>query len=411
MVARSNLQRDYKGWRCYSPSTLEDHETKYKGGDCYCSRDAQVHAALVDAGCAPPSPAPAPIFPGAVPVFYPGLGGSKCFRIPTIIKTSAGTLLAFAENRETSCGDNGKHSLVLRRSLDNGTSWGAMQTVMVGPVPCPGCPAAVSNPNPVEVTLPDGRKAVLLHYDTMNNPSKAKHGLDMQLWSFDDGLSWSNQSVLAYPPLKNDGEMIGPSVGLQNANGTIFFIAHGTLPGNFLYYSRDYGQSWTPSLPKYPVTGTSNECSIAFLKNPTDGRIIMNCRVNSVKNRAQYIWEPDGAGGYKPSGPSYPAGMIDPGCQGSIINLNGTLYVSNAGSTTGRTHMNVKHSTDMGRTWSKGLSVWPGPSGYSQLVGLAFNANKRTAALGLLFESGRKSSNDAISFVALHVRAEQGPGN
>jgi len=42
MVARSNLQRDYKGWRCYSPSTLEDHETKYKGGDCYCSRDAQA---------------------------------------------------------------------------------------------------------------------------------------------------------------------------------------------------------------------------------------------------------------------------------------------------------------------------------------------------------------------------------
>ena len=49
-------------------------------------------------------PGPAP---GSVAVFYAGLNNSKCFRIPSIIKTSKGTLLAFAENRVTDCGDNG----------------------------------------------------------------------------------------------------------------------------------------------------------------------------------------------------------------------------------------------------------------------------------------------------------------
>jgi len=42
--------------------------------------------------------------PGCTPVFYPGLGGSKCFRIPTVIQTRKGTLLAFSENRKTDCG-------------------------------------------------------------------------------------------------------------------------------------------------------------------------------------------------------------------------------------------------------------------------------------------------------------------
>ena len=93
---------------------------------------------------------------GCVPVFYGGLNGSKCFRIPTIIQTHTGALLAFAENRVSDCGDNGKqHALVMRRSEDEGKTWGPMATVMEGTVPCPGCPAAISNPNPVEVELKD----------------------------------------------------------------------------------------------------------------------------------------------------------------------------------------------------------------------------------------------------------------
>ena len=53
---------------------------------------------------------------GCVPVFYAEFNGSKCYRIPSIIETSAGTLLAFAEDRVTDCGDNGKeHAIVLQK--------------------------------------------------------------------------------------------------------------------------------------------------------------------------------------------------------------------------------------------------------------------------------------------------------
>ena len=97
----------------------------------------------------------------------------------------------------------------------DGKTWGPMSTVVEGTTPCPGCPAAISNPNPVEVKLADGSVAILLHYDTMNNPSVKKHGLDRQIWSTDDGLTWEEDTLLAFPPEKNLGGLIGPSVGIQ----------------------------------------------------------------------------------------------------------------------------------------------------------------------------------------------------
>ena len=98
-----------------------------------------------------------------------------------------------------------------------------MITAVVGETPCPGCPAAVSNPNPVEVTFPNGTKLILLAFDTMNNPSAAHHGLDKVVWSGDDGLTWIGERAVSFPPESNTGSLIGPAVGLQAADGTLIF--------------------------------------------------------------------------------------------------------------------------------------------------------------------------------------------
>ena len=95
---------------------------------------------------------------------------------------------------------------------------------------------------------------------------------------------------------------------------------------------------------------------------------------------------------------TYPAGLIEPGCQGSIINNLGSLYLSNPNTTSGRTHMTVKQSKDKGGSWSEGVSVWKGPSGYSQLVSLG-----QEGVVGLLFEAGAKGTYETISFVAVNV--------
>ncbi|HEY0609757.1 MAG TPA: sialidase family protein, partial [Chitinophaga sp.] len=61
----------------------------------------------------------------AIPFLYSqNTHGYEAFRIPAIIRTKKGTLLAFAEARKKrSAGDAGDIDLVLKRSLDSGKTW------------------------------------------------------------------------------------------------------------------------------------------------------------------------------------------------------------------------------------------------------------------------------------------------
>ena len=54
-------------------------------------------------------------------------------------------------------------------------------------------PRGISNPNPVE--LED--EVVLLSYDTMNNPKASDHGENRQIWSYDGGLTWNDDSNIS----------------------------------------------------------------------------------------------------------------------------------------------------------------------------------------------------------------------
>src|SRR5437870_8057257 len=63
------------------------------------------------------------------PVFTAGEGGYHTYRIPSVIVTPKGTLLAFCEGRKKGTSDTGDIDLVLKRSADGGATWGPMQVV------------------------------------------------------------------------------------------------------------------------------------------------------------------------------------------------------------------------------------------------------------------------------------------
>jgi sialidase-1 len=62
-------------------------------------------------------------------LFESGTNGYNTFRIPAIIRTKDGTLLAFAEGRKNGSSDTGDIDLIVKRSADNGKSWSDLQVI------------------------------------------------------------------------------------------------------------------------------------------------------------------------------------------------------------------------------------------------------------------------------------------
>src|ERR1043166_4022952 len=68
--------------------------------------------------------------PPFVPVFIGGQDGYVCFRIPAMVTTTSGTILAVADGRISGCGDiPNPLDLILKRSTDNGATWGPLQVI------------------------------------------------------------------------------------------------------------------------------------------------------------------------------------------------------------------------------------------------------------------------------------------
>ena len=93
-------------------------------------------------------------------LFNKGDAGYGCYRIPAIVKTKTGTLLAFAEARRAWCADSQEIDLVMRRSDDDGRTWSATQTVLSGTDSDPNAVATRGNPAPI-VDYETGRIVLL----------------------------------------------------------------------------------------------------------------------------------------------------------------------------------------------------------------------------------------------------------
>lgn len=64
-------------------------------------------------------------------IFYPDLAGSKSYRIPSMITTKKGTIIAGIDARIVSSADNpNKIDTTIRRSEDNGKTWGPIQKLV-----------------------------------------------------------------------------------------------------------------------------------------------------------------------------------------------------------------------------------------------------------------------------------------
>lgn len=70
----------------------------------------------------------------AIALFYPGLAGSAAYRIPSMITTAKGTIIAGIDARISDMRDNpNKINTAIRRSADNGQTWSEVQHLVSYP--------------------------------------------------------------------------------------------------------------------------------------------------------------------------------------------------------------------------------------------------------------------------------------
>ena len=330
-------------------------------------------------------------------IFRSGEGGYHTYRIPALIVSAKGTLLAFCEGRKDSGADSGNIDLLLRRSFDNGKTWAAVQTVAdMGD-------DTIGNPAPVV----DGKTGAIILLMT-KNPGKINERQiedsvgDRTVWitrSADDGATWSTPQEITKDVKLPEWSWYatGPGNGIQLRSGRLVIACDHTRRANkerhsHLIYSDDHGATWKIGA----IAGDkTNESAVAQAK---DGSLVVNMRSYHGKNRRAVQRSTDGGLTLKPL--EMDETLIEPVCQASLISVskkpNGTLLFSNPAAAT-RTKMTVRLSKDDGRTWSGSKVVHEGPAAYSSLAIL------RDRSVGLLYERGERRAYELITFAQFEV--------
>lgn len=332
-------------------------------------------------------------------VYVSGANGYHTYRIPSVIVTPKGTLLAFAEARRTGGGDSGDIDLVVRRSRDGGASWSAMQVVG------DNGPNTFGNPCPVV----DTRTGVIWLLTTHNLGTDREKDIiagtsqaSRTVWamkSADDGVTWSTSIEITSSVKKPDWTWYatGPGVGIQTRGGRLVIPANHVEAGtgihrSHMFFSDDAGKRWT--LGASSAAGT-NESQVVEL---ADGRLMLNMRNHPPKPENFRMVATSHDGGRTLSEMRGDRTLVEPPAQASLLRLsadeahdrNRLLFANPASAK--RERLTVRVSYDEGTTWPAGRVVHEGPAAYSSLAVLP------DLSIGLLFERGDRSPYEKITF-------------
>lgn len=336
-------------------------------------------------------------------VFQRGDGGYHSFRIPALIVSPKGTLLAFAEARKNNLGDSGNIDLVLKRSKDNGKTWSELSVLWNDGENTCGNPCPVIDQSTGRIWLP----LTWNHGEDHEKQIKDKTSRDTRRvymsYSDDDGESWKTPYEITKTTKKPEWTWYatGPGNGIQLTRGAykgrlVIPCDHNvTLEGKVVrrthaIYSDDHGKSWRLS---QPIGEKTNECAVVEL---VDGRLLMNMRSYHGKNRRAIAVSEDGGATW--SDVSLDSTLIEPVCQASLIRVrfpeagkSGQILFSNPASKK-REKMTVRLSEDDGKTWSASRLVMPGSAAYSSLALLS------DRQVGLLYERDGYQKIEFITF-------------
>jgi sialidase-1 len=321
--------------------------------------------------------------PALIDVFVAGQDGYPAYRIPSLIATQRGALLAFAEGR-ASLRDHSENDIVMKRSTDLGKTWGALQVIHED--------GSNALNNPTAVVIRESGRVLLMYqrYAKEYDEHKAEPGLDeprvcrtFVSHSDDDGLTWSKpREVTAQVkrPTSVTSTATGPGIGIQLARGK--HRGRILMPFNqgpygkwqvYAAFSDDRGETWRyGDTAREGAPGYANEVQFVEL---TDGSIMLNARNQGGDKCRKIAISRDGGATWSETWTGQT--LIEPVCQASVLRHSANapsepdvFLFSNPASRNARTNGVVRLSRDEGKTWPVARTLYPGSFAYSCLASL-----------------------------------------
>ncbi|MET4145358.1 sialidase family protein [Arthrobacter sp. UYCo732] len=320
-----------------------------------------------------------------------GTGGYRQYRIPALAVSRQGTVLAAYDGRPNLDDLPNPIDLLLRRSTDNGRTWGAQQVVRSdGGLNGYGDPSLLVDVDTGRIFMfhAAGTRAGFFEAVAQLEPDDQVQHCDLS-FSDDDGMTWQHRRITAQLKLRpptHAGEP--PITGIFAAAGQGIQIHTGPFRGRLVQqyvvlaggeimaasaYSDDHGESWTlGELIGAATHGLSpNENKVAALQ---DGRLLLHSRGTPRRLAAT---SDDGGATWSALLPV--EDLPDPGDNGSLVRFDGLpsvdslaeeatgswLLATNNHDTALRRNTVLSLSTDNGRSWPAKLVLCPGSSAYS----------------------------------------------
>jgi sialidase-1 len=326
------------------------------------------------------------------PIFTSGQDGYHTYRIPSLLVSGKGTLLAFCEGRKKSRSDTGDIDLLLRRSFDGGKTWQMTQRVWDdGANTCGNaCPIVERSSGTIWLLMTHN-----LGQDTEASIVEGKSQGTRTVWaakSSDEGATWSKPVEITRGVKRPDWTWYatGPGIGIQLKSGRLVIpcdnkVAVSKARQSHVIYSDDRGETWKLG----GVVGPNcNESQVVEL---SDGSLLLNMRSYQANNRRMVATSRDG--GLTWSKPAEDEALVEPVCQASILRVSGEkscIVFSNPASTK-REKMTVRVSYNEGKTWPVARVLHAGPAAYSCLAALP------DGAVACLYERGDKHPYEIIT--------------
>ncbi len=305
-------------------------------------------------------------------VRHAGDDGSAAFRIPGLVTTNKGTVLAVYDVRYNSSVDMQERiDIGLSRSTDGGRTWEKMRLPMsfgeTGGLPSAqngvGDPAILvdkkTNTIWIVASWIHGMGNQRSWFSSHPGIEKETTGQLMLVKSTDDGQTWSDPINITKQVKRPEWYYLlqGPGKGITMDDGTLVFPIDykdkENMPFAGIMYSKDRGKTWKLH------NGARSNTTESQVVEIEPGVLMLNMRDNRGGSRAVSITRD--LGQTWTEHPSNRSALNEPVCMASLIKVKAKdnalgkdlLIFSNPNTTKERKDMTIKVSFDNGLTWEK----------------------------------------------------------